>query len=254
MKMFLKICGAVHALCLIMLILFLGIHISAFGMWFYQWQFSQTGNDGLTTYERVNMHPDDLHEVTAHLIRYMQGRLPNQYREAGADRNIVYQQNPVLQITTTISEEMRPFFSDIEIRHMHDVAEIFRFAFILRNVLLILLLLTTVAFVLFGRNEKYILFYAWQYTSAAVAFGLIALAVMIAVNWRRAFIIFHLIFFSNDEWILDANVDLLINIVPYSFFETLSAFIGLFFAVGLIIMFAMGKLLAGRERQFRRSY
>jgi len=58
--------------------------------------------------------------------------------------------------------------------------------------------------------------------------------------------VFHEIFFNNDYWILDARVDLLINIVPYPFFITISVFIGGFFAMGLVVMF-IGSMLAQRR-------
>jgi|GEM_PF-6100173 len=64
--------GVVNAICLVTLILFAGVQIPAFGMWFYRWQYGLNG-----TYEAVNMQPADLHEVTHHMIRYMQGREPD---------------------------------------------------------------------------------------------------------------------------------------------------------------------------------
>jgi len=97
MKIFLRFCGGFNALALIMLILWAAIALPTFGMWFYRWQFSQIGSDGMTTYERVQMQPEHLHEVTLHMIRYMQGRLPGQYQEFGADRNLSMKWTPLFR-------------------------------------------------------------------------------------------------------------------------------------------------------------
>jgi len=43
-------------------------------------------------------------------------------------------------------------------------------------------------------------------------------------------------------------VDLLINIVPYNFFITISIFIGGFFAAGLVAMCAISTILLRRVR------
>ena len=212
--------GIVNAICLITLILLMGIQLPAFGMWFYRWQYE--AND---TYAQVDMEPEDLHEVTRHMIRYMQGREPD------------------LQILTTVGGEERYFFSEIEIRHMVDVHDLFAVGMILRNVLVVLFLLTLGLFLVRGRVWMRTLFRSWQIGAVAVLAGLGALVAAIAINWQHAFVVFHEIFFDNDYWILDVNVDLLVNIVPYPFFIAVSVFIGVFFAAGLGLLF-LGSTLA----------
>jgi len=236
MKKLLLASGVVNAICLITLILFVGIQLPAFGMWFYRWQYEM--ND---TYAQVNMEPEDLHEVTRHMIRYMQGREPD------------------LQIMTTVGGEARTFFSEIEIRHMIDVYELFAIGLMVQNVLIVLFLLTLGLFLLKGRNHPALtgtppkegnglryLYRSWQIGTAAVFLGLASLVALIAVNWHHAFVVFHEIFFDNDYWILDARVDLLINIVPYPFFIATSVFIGGFFALGLALLFVISTVLLWR--------
>ena len=212
--------AVVNALCLIVLILCLGIQIPGFGMWFYEWQYGVNN-----TYEVVDMEPADLHEVTRHMIRYMQGREPD------------------LQIETVVGGEVRYFFSEIEIRHMVDVYELFAVGLLMRNVLFVLFLLTLGLFAIWGRDRLRYLFRSWQIGTAFVFLLLALLVLVIAVNWHHAFVVFHEIFFDNDYWILDARVDLLINIVPYPFFITISAFIGGFFAGGLVLFFAVSTIV-----------
>jgi len=217
-------CGIANALSLITLILCLGVALPAFGMWFYYWQY-----DVNNTYAVVNMEPEDLHEVTRHMIRYMQGELDN--REHG------------LQIETVVGGQVRYFFSDIEIRHMVDVYDLVVVGLLVRNIAILLLVLTSVAFAVWGRNYVKYLLKSWQYVTASIFALLTTLVLVISINWHRAWHIFHEIFFDNDYWILDPQVDLLINIVPYQFFFTMSVFIGAFFAGGLIILFFVSVIL-----------
>ena len=226
MKNLLRASGVINAICLITLILFLGIQLPAFGMWFYRWQYS--AND---TYAQVNMEPEHLHEVTEHMIRYMQGRLDRDYG---------------LQIETVVGGETRYFFSEIEIRHMVDVWDLFVVGIFMRNILIALFLLTLGLFLWKGRAQVRDLLRSWQIGAAAVFLGLLALVLTVAINWHHAFIVFHEIFFDNDYWILDTQVDLLINIVPYDFFIATSIFIGAFFAGGLGLLFLGSTLLLRR--------
>ncbi|MCL2828433.1 MAG: TIGR01906 family membrane protein [Oscillospiraceae bacterium] len=219
-------CAVVNAICLIVLIFFVGIKLPSFGMWFYTWQYDI--ND---TYAVVNMEPEDLHQVTRHMIRYMQGHLD---RDDG------------LQIETVVGGQTRDFFSEIEIRHMVDVYDLFIVGLLIRDILVILLLFTSIFFLIWGRTHMKILFKAWRYGSAGVILILGTLVAVIAINWHHAFVVFHEIFFDNDYWILDARVDLLVNIVPYPFFITISVFIGVFFAVGLALLFAVSTILRRR--------
>jgi len=219
-------CAVINAICLIVLLFFVGIKLPSFGMWFYTWQYDV--ND---TYAVVDMEPEDLHEVTRHMIRYMQGRLD---RDDG------------LQIETVVGGQPRDFFSEIEIRHMVDVYDLFIVGLFIRDILVILLLFTSIFFLIWGRDHVKRLFKAWQYGSAGVFLILGTLVAIIAINWHHAFVVFHEIFFDNDYWILDARVDLLVNIVPYPFFITISVFIGVFFAVGLALLFAVSTILRRR--------
>lgn len=231
MKPLFVVSGIINAIMLVALVLFLGIQLPSFGMWYYRWQFSI--ND---TYVRVNMEPEHLHEVTAHMIDYLQIRI-------GRDE---------LQINTIVGGYERPFFSDIEIRHMYDVYDLFEMGIMLRNIAAVVFILTLLPFV-FLRNKlkkstDYLL-NGWKWMSLGIFSALFALVVAIAINWHRAFVIFHEIFFDNDYWILNPNVDLLLNIVPYDFFINLSIFIGAFFAAGLAIIFAISAILLKRRRR-----
>ena len=45
-----------------------------------------------------------------------------------------------------------------------------------------------------------------------------AMGVLVAVNWQKAFVLFHEIAFDNDFWIFDPAKDPVINMLPNAFF------------------------------------
>ena len=222
MRIFLIVTAILSALSFLGFMLMLGIHIPSFGMWFYNWQFSS--ND---TYNVVNMYPEHLHEVTRHMIDYLRAR------------------EDVLQIYTMVGGQYRPFFSHIEILHMVDVRAMARVSIILRNVFALLFVASFVPFVALRFKVKRAfgyLFKAWRWASASIFALLGIFAIIISINWMRAWIVFHEIFFNNEYWLLNPYEDLLINIVPYQFFLSLSIFVGIFFGVSLILLFMAGFL------------
>ncbi|MDR2167884.1 MAG: DUF1461 domain-containing protein [Clostridiales bacterium] len=233
-KISLTIAGIISAISLIGLILLIGAHLPSFGMWFYYWQYG--AND---TYAQVAMNPEDLHEVTRHMIDYMRGN------------------TPYLQIYTHVAGEFRPFFSEIEIRHMVDVRDLAVFSIFLRNLFAILFVISTAPFIASRKifpGAWQILAKCWKWGAIGTVGATALLALIISLDWDRAWYIFHEIiftnelFFGNRYWLLNPNVDLLINIVPYPFFIALTAFMGIFFASGLILVFVAAIFLARRVR------
>lgn len=82
----------------------------------------------------------------------------------------------------------------------------------------------------------------------------VLLGVIVASDFTNAFITFHHIFFTNDLWILDPSVDMLVNIVPEGFFfDTASRILLLFGAALLILCAGAGLYLrrAGANRKRR---
>ncbi len=101
--MFLKwALGVVNAISLIIIILYTAICAPTFSMSFYEYEFEKNG-----TYAVVDMEKQDLLDVTAHMLKYMQGS------------------EKELNIETTVSGQTRLFFSEIEVLHMADVLNLF---------------------------------------------------------------------------------------------------------------------------------
>jgi len=214
--------GIVNAICLLLFALYFSVQLPTFSLWFYEREFEKNG-----TYAQVNMEAEDLHAVTAHMIRYMRGA------------------EDELNIETTVGGQTRLFFSEREIFHMEDVRLLFDGGRMIRNVSAMLFLLTGAFLFWQKRAGRTAALQCWR----AVAFGLlgafVVLSGIVAVSFNRAFTLFHEIFFNNDLWLLDARVDLLVNIVPTPFFIDIALFIGIVFAG---ILFLMGTFAAAMLR------
>ena len=199
-----KIIGYTAAGSLLILILCQSIIIPSFFMPFFHREFQRLG-----VAETIKVEYDELIEVTIKLLDYMRG-----------------QRDTIEDITAVVAGEERYFFSEREVRHMVDVRFLYDLLFFVRNMALVLFVSACITLVCL--KEKLLLILAR--TSRQVFIGFLALvtllAVIISIDFDRAFIRFHLIFFDNDYWWLDPRVDLLINMVPLEFFINISIFIG----------------------------
>lgn len=109
-------------------------------------------------------------------------------------------------------------FNEKEINHMVDVRRLLNIALGIRNVCLILFLISFI-YLLMVKKEMIIKSIFWGSLSGVILLALLVLAFVF--NFQDAFIFFHRVFFTNELWILDPSIDLLINIVPEPFFMAL---------------------------------
>lgn len=70
------------------------------------------------------------------------------------------------------------------------------------------------------------------------------LGAAMAINWDKAFVIFHKIAFDNDYWIFDAATDPVITILPDTFFLHCAAMIIGLVVAGSVLCFALYKGLS----------
>ena len=130
--------------------------------------------------------------------------------------------------------------------HFEDCKRLFNLnasAFIFSTIVLI------VIFIL-SRKEKIGLNKIWGFNpaflSAVLALGLpLILGGLVAINFDKAFTIFHKIFFpGKDNWMFDYTQDQIINILPQEFFLSCAILIGVCLtvcSVGIIVYCAIQK-------------
>jgi len=197
--------GYVVAICLLVLIASQSVIVPTFFTPFFRWQYAR--NEVAHT---IQVSDDELMRVTTELLDYMRGR-----------------RDSIEDVYAVVAGQERRFFSDIEIRHMIDVRVLYDRLFVVRNIAFFAMIAVVLAMMLF----KYKVLYVLAHCSRNVLLTFLLLAAVtvgvIAIDFDRAFYIFHVLFFDNDYWILDPRVDLLINMVPLEFFIHISIFIAL---------------------------
>lgn len=219
--------GIVNVVAIFGLVLYVAVIVPSFSMAWYRMQFRINNS-----YEALQMEAEDLHAVTRHMIRYMQGREDS------------------LQISTIVNGQERYFFSELEIRHMEDVRVLYHIAFIGAMISLSLLIVTTLSFIIWGRKRLKTWLRCLQGVFGAIIFLLLVLGALIAINWHFAFDVFHEILFNNDYWQLNPRSDLMLSMMPYEFFINTSIFIGAVIGSSLILGFATSTvfLVKGKKR------
>lgn len=212
MKAFAYPLAFLNALCVALLCLYVAVNIPTFSMAFYRWQFDV--NDTMAV---IGIEEEELLRVTSHMLGYIRG------------------QEPDLQIVAIVEGQPRPFFNQREILHMIDVYELFAMGRQLRNGAISLIVATTAILFVMRVRLMAVLARAYRATTMGMLLIAVALAVPFVADFHYAFIIFHEIFFDNELWQLNPETDLLINVVPLSFFITISIFIGVIFS-GLMLL------------------
>nr|WP_122013062.1 TIGR01906 family membrane protein [Maliibacterium massiliense] len=196
------VAAGVASVCLLVILLLDAVAIVAFSKAHYARQYSQLGvAQTLGTPPQVGMREEDLMQVTDHLIEYLKGNREN------------------LDMQARIGGVTREVFTTLEKEHMVDVQALFAAGFALRNILRVVLAASLIAlFALRGRRGFATLAFALLVALAALLVALGVLVVAALVDFNGLFVKFHELFFTNDKWILDPNVHVLIQMVPEAFF------------------------------------
>lgn len=173
--------------------------------------------------KNVPVPSEDLKLISKNLADYLENKRDN------------------LVFEITYEDEARETFNNREIQHMIDVKDIY----IKLNYLKLISLLLIIGIV--ARTRKKYLLNAMYY-SAGLSFGFSALlGIIFSINFNKAFIFFHEIAFSNDLWLLDPRTDLLINLLPLSFFINISIHMLILFValqcLGIFIIYKTKKVL-----------
>ncbi|MFA5576005.1 MAG: TIGR01906 family membrane protein [Tissierellaceae bacterium] len=137
-------------------------------------------------------------------------------------------------------------FNEREILHMKDVKVLFRLGFTLKYISIIASLGIIYILTRIENIEK---------VGRIIFKGLLAnwlllgiLAIMVYYDFNKYFTYFHEIFFSNDLWILDPRTDLLIQMLPESFFSSIATDIGVSFLMNVATIQGIGYVTSKKGR------
>jgi len=221
--------GYLTAICVLILVAAQSIAIPTFMKSFYGYHFEK-----LQIPQSIEVEHDELMRVTGEMLDYMKGRRDD------------------LIIESVVGGEEREFFNEREKDHMADVYDLFAIGFKVRNVAF----WSLIFFILLMIVLKIPVAYFLARCCREVLAGFISLAalliIIIAIDFNRAFEVFHLMFFDNDLWLLDPSTDLLINIVPQKFFVNISIAIGVLISTFSIAIVAVSSVYLRRVSKFER--
>ena len=176
-----------------LVLLFSSLQVFIFRQAYYNLQFSRHNIE-----EATGMEMQDLLYTMDEVLRYLQGNRED------------------LVVVSYVNGQEREIFGQRAKEHMVDVQGLFQAGFFIRNVSLAFLL-PALLFLAFKKKKRALAkTLAWASCLPILA-GCVLLAIM-ALNFSRAFVVFHEIFFSNDLWILDPRREILIQMVPQGFF------------------------------------
>jgi integral membrane protein (TIGR01906 family) len=160
-----------------------------------------------------------------------------------ADAFITYLREPAakLDVEVTIGGIWRPLFNEKEIHHMDDVQKLFK---LVRDVRLgagaVLLILPLIGLWLGG--AAFLPRLGTLLTAGGiVTVVLLGLAGLLSlVDFSQAFLTFHEMAFSNDDWMLDPRTDYLIMLYPEGFWLDATLRIAMLSAVEAVVIGAVG--------------
>lgn len=211
--------GLVAAFCVVLIVLITSVEaVVYFNPGYFEKEYTK-----YDVLERVHMEMDDLLHVTDEMMDYLKGERED------------------LVVETIVDGEEREFFNEKEKRHMVDVQQLFLGAMRLRIAAAVIA--AVFIDILCLKKQGMVMLRMMQWGIGLFLGGMAGLALLISTDFTKYFTYFHLIFFDNDDWILNPRTDLLINIVPEGFFrDTAYAIAFLFLGVCLLLFLAAAAL------------
>ena len=144
-------------------------------------------------------------------------------------------------------EALKPHYNEKEVLHMEDVQVLFKYGLILKYITMILSLGIIILFAV--RGEKNLLG-RYMFKGMFVNWLIMGLlGIMILFDFNKYFTYFHLIFFTNDLWLLDPETDLLIQMLPEEFFIDIAKQIGLSFLMYVATIQGIGYAIYKKGRK-----
>ena len=144
------------------------------------------------------------------------------------DRLIKYLQNPFIEklkfnnFTMSINGEF----------HFYEVKKIFLWIYAI-TIFIALLFIILVITNKFNRNKIHI-YKILNYGANTLIITIVSLLAIISIDFSKAFIVFHKIFFNNDYWIFDERTDPIIKVLPEEVFMLYALVIIALVFVGII--------------------
>ena len=214
MKVFHHTIGIVASIALIIVLLITSIEIGAYSDFgWYEKEYVKYG-----VLEKLEMNMEEVMHVTHEMMDYLRG-----------DRED-------LVVNTVVAGEEREFFNEREKAHMVDVQHLFLMGMDLRLGAMTVFAIACVILTFTKADGKKILPKSFLIGTGIFVAIVGTLAILVATDFNKYFLLFHELCFSNDLWILYPKTDLLIRMLPEGFFFDMVIRIGGIFVILLLAL------------------
>ena len=187
--------------------------------------------DEQQTYQAMGMSQTDLMKATHGLVDYMIGKRDD------------------LDIEVWVNQEKVAMFNQREIDHMVDVLALYqgmvKFQWASYGFFIIMALL---ALLKFKKQFFMELLEASKQALVLLAIILGGLSLFAIIDFNQFWTSFHLLFFTNDLWLLDPLTDRMISMVPLLFFQKLVFTIVLYWVLSVFLYFLLVKAASLRSK------
>ena len=210
-------------ICLPILLLTASLSAAANSHWLYHYGFDKYDISRVT-----GLAPSELDRVSEGLINYF---------NSGDD---------FISLTVTRDGESFELFNEREVGHLKDVKGLFRLGYYVLLGTLIYALVYSGISLFWWRDRR--LARGLVGGSGLTLVLMLALGLVILLDFDRFFLQFHLLSFANDLWILDPSTDYLIMLFPRGFWLDAALFCTLSTLAGALILGGLGwwRLRKGR--------
>lgn len=183
-------------------------------------------------YEFIGISKDELHSVTHELMSYLKGERED------------------LVMYADINDERQMVFEEREQLHMVDVLRLFEIGFGVRDVCAMVAIALFLLIVVLKKSESLKIISKGYLIGFGILFIILVVAgVAMIIDFSTLFTKFHLLLFDNDLWLLDINTDIMIQMFPEQFFNTL----GIAIAVFAVIFISVPAIVAAIYLKIRKK-
>ena len=149
-------------------------------------------------------------------------------------------------------ELLSPHFNQKEVLHMRDVQGLFDLARAIKHggYIISILIFTYLLF----KKEQTFIGKTLLYGPLVTYLILIVSGLLASTDFNKYFTYFHLIFFTNDLWLLNPQTDLMIQMLPEPFFMGMAIRIVLSFFIYLSIIQIVGYLYKRKGKDINEKF
>lgn len=222
-----KLLGIIFSISLIVVIFFTSFEIAMYSDFdFYEKEYRKYEVE-----KELDMSYPDIMRVTRYMMDYLRG------------------EEEVLTFQTTIEGEEQDFFNEQDRFHMGEVKNLFLGGYSIRRIAIGVCVVTLAILIFLDKKWTLTLGVIYQRTLATFMFGILALGTVIAMNFKRCFIIFHEIFFDNDLWLFDPATDYMIRMLPEGFFFDMVIRIGALMLILLMLSILFARKIVKKNKK-----